>query len=331
MNVSKQFVWLIIGLVTLLGASYAHVLVGETSVSFSTLKEAIFDYDPSVIDHVLFREFRLSRTLTAILAGSSLALSGMLMQTLFNNPLAGPYILGINSGASLFVGLLLMSGISIGGAQLGIVGAALLGAFISCVFMIVLSGYLRNQISLLLAGMMFGSFTSAIVSILQQLSGIEELKAFTMWAMGTLQQVSFDELSIYAFTVFGGIVLAFIMGKNLNVLVLGEKPARLLGVNIVRTRIVVLTAVAILAGVTTAFCGPIAFVGMTVPNLTRLVFKTQQHHLLIGMNLLFGALFVLICDTLILHWSTVLPIPLNAFTSLIGAPFVLLILMRRVR
>ncbi|MBM3417643.1 MAG: iron ABC transporter permease, partial [Bacteroidetes bacterium] len=185
--------------------------------------------------------------------------------------------------------------------------------------------------SLLLAGMMFGSFTSAIVSILQQLSGIEELKAFTMWAMGTLQQVSFDELSIYAFTVFGGIVLAFIMGKNLNVLVLGEKPARLLGVNIVRTRIVVLTAVAILAGVTTAFCGPIAFVGMTVPNLTRLVFKTQQHHLLIGMNLLFGALFVLICDTLILHWSTVLPIPLNAFTSLIGAPFVLLILMRRVR
>ncbi|MBM3161654.1 MAG: iron ABC transporter permease [Bacteroidetes bacterium] len=331
MSVSKQIGWLIIGLIALIGASCAHALVGETAVSFSTMMEAIFQYDRSVIDHVLFREFRLCRTLTAILAGSSLALSGMLMQTLFNNPLAGPYILGINSGASLFVGLLLMSGISIGGAQLGIVGAALLGAFVSCIFMIGLSGYLRNQISLLLAGMMFGSFTSAILSILQQMSGAEALKAFTMWSMGTLQQVSFEELSIFASAVSTGLVLALVMGKFLNVLVLGEKPARLLGVNIVRTRVIILMAVAILAGVTTAFCGPIAFVGMAVPNLTRLIFKTQQHHLLIGMNLLFGALFVLICDTLILHWSTVLPIPLNAFTSLIGAPFVLLILMRRVR
>jgi iron complex transport system permease protein len=326
MSVSKQIGWLIIGLLALFGVACLHVLSGETAVSLSVMKDAIFQYDPSVMDHVLFREFRLSRTLTAILAGSSLALSGMLMQTLFNNPLAGPYILGINSGASLFVGLLLMSGISIGGAQLGIVGAALLGAFVSCIFMIGLSGYLRNQISLLLAGMMFGSFTSAIVSILQQLSGAEALKAFTMWSMGTLQQVSFEELSIFA-----GILLAFAMGKFLNVLVLGEKPARLLGVNIVRTRIIILIAVAILAGVTTAFCGPIAFVGMAVPNLTRLVFKTQQHHLLIGMNLIIGALFLLICDALILHWAPVLPIPLNAFTSLIGAPFVLLILMRRVR
>lgn len=331
MSVTKQIGWLIMGLLALFGAACLHVLSGETAVSLGVMKDAIFQYDPSVMDHVLFREFRLSRTLTAILAGSSLALSGMLMQTLFNNPLAGPYILGINSGASLFVGLLLMSGISIGGAQLGIVGAALVGAFVSCIFMIGLSGYLRNQISLLLAGMMFGSFTSAIVSILQQLSGAEALKAFTMWSMGTLQQVSFEELYIFAGTVSVGILLAFSMGKYLNVLVLGEKPARLLGVNIVRTRIIILIAVAILAGVTTAFCGPIAFVGMAVPNLTRLVFKTQQHHLLIGMNLIIGALFVLICDALILHWAPVLPIPLNAFTSLIGAPFVLLILMRRVR
>ena len=330
----KYRIWFLLAIalgVALPLALWLHASSGDTAVPFQVMIDSLWNYNPNNVDEAIFREFRLSRTLTAMLAGSALALSGMLMQTLFQNPLAGPYILGINSGASLFVALLLLSGISIGGAQIGIVGSALLGALLSSAFMIFLSGFLRNQISLLLAGMMFGSFTSAIVAILQQVSGAEALKAFTMWSMGTLQQVSFNELSIFLLVVICGILISLFMAKYLNVLVLGEKPARLLGVNILRTRVLVLLAVSILAGVTTAFCGPIAFVGMAVPNLTRLLVKTQQHHLLISLNLLFGALFLLLSDALILQFSEIIPIPLNAFTSLIGAPFILLILLRRVR
>ena len=306
-----------------------HLNSGQISLSFS-------DYFPTDISNLstselLAREFRIPRLIITIIAGSGLAISGMLMQTLFRNPLAGPYVLGINSGASLMVALSLMTGFHLFETEFGLIGAGLIGALISGLLMMSIAFRLKSQISLLLVGLMFGSFTSAIVSLIESLAAAEKLRAYTMWSMGSLQQVEFNQLPVIGFVFLLGLVLTFVLVKPLNLLVIGEKPAEVLGMNVIQTRFLLMAITALFAGLITAFCGPIAFVGLAIPNLTRILFRTQNHAWLIVGNLVIGAIFLLLCDTLIQLLETRISLPINVLTSLIGAPFVVFLLMRKIK
>ena len=312
-------------------SAFIHLSTGEISVSLNDFFSAFFDFNADNSTHVLIREFKFPRMFMAILAGGGLALSGMLMQTLFNNPLAGPYVLGINSGASLIVALTLMSGFEFFETDFGLIGSALIGAFLAGILMMAIAHRIRSQISLLLVGLMFGSFTSALVSILESISGAGALKAFTLWSMGSLQQVEFHQLPLIGFVFICGVILSFFLIKPLNMLVIGERSASLLGLKISQVRFLIMGITALLAGLITAYCGPIAFVGLAIPNLTRILLRTQNHGWLILGNLFFGAIFLLLCDCIIQLFSKQIALPINALTSIIGAPFVVFILMRRLK
>lgn len=327
----RDLVFFIVLSVLLIVSLFAHLFSGQFPVSFSDFTQSLFHFDEENIQQLIAREFRIPRITMTLLAGSGLAVSGMLMQTLFNNPLAGPYVLGINSGSSLLVALALMSGFSFFSSDLGIIFSALSGALLFGFIILGLSLYVKSHISLLLIGLMLGSFTGAIITVLQSMSSAQELKAYTIWTMGSLQQTQFDQLPIILLFFVIGISLCIFLIKPLNVLVLGEKTTEILGMNIKRIRILTITVTALLTGLITAFCGPIAFVGLAVPNLTRIVLKTQSHGKLLVANLLFGAFFLVIADTIIQLLEKTIALPINAFTSLIGAPLIILIVLKRLK
>jgi iron complex transport system permease protein len=224
-----------------------------------------------------------------------------------------------------------MTGVQFFQSNFGLIGTALIGAFAAGLLMMLIAQRLKSQITLLLVGLMFGSFTSAIVSILESFAGAESLKSYTMWSMGSLQQVEFGQLGIILIIFALGIVASFLLVKPLNMLVIGEKSAALLGLPIKSVRMFVLLLTALFAGLITAFCGPIAFVGIAIPNLTRILFQTTNHRYLIMGNCLIGAIFLLLTDAFIQVLEGHLSIPLNAITSIIGAPFVVFLLMRKLR
>ena len=306
-----------------------HLTVGQFDLDFSLMKDALFNFDSTDTYQVIFRDFRLPRLFMGIIAGSGLAISGLLMQTLFNNPLAGPYILGINSGASLFAAVSIMTGVSFFTTQFGTISSALLGAFIFGLIILSFSLLVRSRVSLLLIGVMLGSFSGALITVIQSMSDAFQLKKFTIWTMGSLQQVSFDDFPmIVLFYVLALLILVFAI-KPLNAIVIGEEQAALLGVPVKLMRIVLIFITAILTGLITAYCGPIAFVGLAVPNLVKLLFKTQNHKTLLVGSFIFGILFLLFSDWLVqLLWGDI-HLPLNAVTSLIGAPFVILIILKK--
>ena len=324
--------WMFICLLCFLPlAMYLHLISGQIELSFSSYLDSILHFDSKNTSQVLVREFRVPRLLMAMMAGAGLSLSGMFMQTLFKNPLAGPYVLGINSGARLLIALSLMTGVHFFQSNFGLIGTALIGAFAAGLLMMLIAQRLKSQITLLLVGLMFGSFTSAIVSILESFAGAESLKSYTMWSMGSLQQVEFGQLGIILVIFALGIIASFLLVKPLNMLVIGEKSAALLGLPIKSTRMFVLLLTALFAGLITAFCGPIAFVGIAIPNLTRILFQTTNHRYLIIGNILIGAIFLLLTDAFIQVLEGHISIPLNALTSIIGAPFVVFLLIRKLR
>lgn len=330
MSASHKTLFVISG-VFLLILSCLGLVRGEVQTSLSDVQEAFFHYSDSDLRHIVIQEFRLPRVAMAIIAGASLSAAGMLMQTLFQNPLAGPYVLGINSGSSLLVALGTLSGISFFSTEVGVIGSALLGAFIFGVFILLSSVYLRNQISLLLFGIMLGSFVSAIITILQVTAHAQSLKAFTLWSMGSLQAVELRQIPLILVVFVIAIVLSFLIVKPLNILVLGEEAVKLMGYRVKRLRWMIVLITALFTGLVTAYCGPIAFVGLAVPNLSRILLKTQRHGILLFANLLFGALFLVACDALIQLFSNSMLIPINGLTSLIGAPFVIFILIKKLK
>ncbi|MGB1452890.1 MAG: FecCD family ABC transporter permease [Crocinitomicaceae bacterium] len=323
-----SFFFVLIGIVLL---SFYGLLYGDIDTDFQDLYLALTEYSDEDVNQVIIREIRLPRILMAIISGAALSIAGMLMQTLFQNPLAGPYVLGINSGSSLMVALGLLSGIGIFNSELGLIGSALVGAFIFGLFILFTASFLRNQIGLLLFGVMLGSFVSSIITILEVGSHAESLKAFSLWSMGSLNGVSIQQLPIICIVFIFTCLLTIFIVKPLNILVLGEEEVRLMGYDVKKLRILVVFVTAVFTGLITAFCGPIAFVGLAVPNLTRMLFKTQDHMLLFVANLLFGAFFLLGCDVVTILFSDTLIIPINALTSLIGAPFVIYILISKLR
>jgi len=309
-------------------SSIVHIQMGEVSVSFTDVWNALFHVDSSNPTHIVFRELRLPRTSIALLAGAGLSIAGLLMQTFFNNPLAGPSILGISAGSSLFVALSMMTGFTFFFSAFGAISAAVIGAFVYSFLLLVFSRFVRTNVSLLILGIMLGSFTNALIQVLESMSDPTALKAFTIWGFGSLQQVSFDQLPavVCCFIVAVGLLLFLI--KPLNTYVLGEERAAQLGISVGRVKMLLILCVAIFTGLITAYCGPIAFIGLAVPNMVKMKLKTSNHWYLVCFSALFGAWILLMCDILLMLIEPIIALPLNSITSLFGAPVVIWILVK---
>ena len=280
--------------------------------------------------------YRLPKAIVAILIGIGLSISGLLMQTLFRNPLAGPYVLGLSSGASLGVAVVILGAsllpISLSEfflSSFGIIIASSLGSFFVLVSVLVIAKRLRDTMAILIVGLMFGSLTSAIVGSLTYFSSAEQLQKFTFWSLGNLGNLTWNSIGILTFCVTLGILLSVFSIKPLNALLLGENYARSLGINYKKTKYIILFATSILAGSITAFVGPIAFVGLAVPHIAKLVFQTSNHKILFWSTLLFGAIIMLICDSITQIPGTEFILPINAITSIFGAPIVIWLLVRK--
>ena len=274
-------------------------------------------------------DIRLTKGIVAIIAGIALSVSGLQMQTLFRNPLAGPYVLGVSSGASLAVALFILGapltgGLSATAASLGMTGAALVGSAVVLALIAVAGRRLKDIMVVLILGMMVSSAISAIVQILQYMSSDEALKSFVIWTMGSLGNVTSDQLPILAVTVAVGLILAVATTKSLNLLLLGEEYAVTMGYDNSRGRTMILVSTALLAGSVTAFCGPIGFVGLALPHVARVAFGTADHRVLIPGAALTGAAVMLGCDIV----SKLFVIPVNAVTALVGIPIVIWIVFR---
>lgn len=303
--------------------------LGSVDLSLGDVFDGLFAYDKNPEAQMILSNFRLPRVSTALLAGAGLSVAGLLMQTLFQNPLAGPYVLGINSGASMMVAVSTMLGVSVVGNDVSLVAAALIGALGAGLFILFCSIYVKNKISLLLVGVMFGSFAGALVNVIQSYSNPDDLKIFMLWSFGSLQNVSMDQLGMFTLIVVIGIVLTLFVVKPLDLLVLGERQASILGVNIRQVRFLIVLITAILTGVITAYCGPIAFVGLIVPNIVKMIYKTTSHiQLLVGV-ILVGALLIVLCDVAMQLLSSTIHLPLNSLTALIGAPVVVWIIISK--
>jgi len=282
-------------------------------------------------------QFRVPKAITAVLVGSGLGVSGLLMQTLFRNPLAGPFVLGISSGASLGVALAILAGMSLGKGitQLGIGGswiltlAASMGAFTVLSVVILVSIRIRDSMSLLIIGLMFGSATGAVVSVLQFFSKAESIQAYLIWTFGSLGGLTWIELKVFIPVILLSLGWAVTLSKPLNALLLGDQYARSLGLNIRKMRLAIIIVTSLLAGTITAFCGPIAFIGIAIPHITRLLFNTANHNLLFPMVIISGAILMLFCDLIAQVPGMEYTLPINAVTSVLGAPIVIWLVIRR--
>ncbi len=282
--------------------------------------------------------FRLPKALTASLAGAALGVSGLMMQTFFRNPLAGPFVLGISSGASLGVALVVLSAGTVGGAMLAgfglsgdllLAAAAAIGAGATMLVVLLIAGRVQSSMTLLILGLMMGYLVSAAVSLLLYFAIPERIQAYINWTFGSFGSVTWDQMPILVGGVIAGLLLALVLTKSLNILLLGEGYAKSLGMNIARTRMFIVGATALLAGIVTAFCGPIGFVGIAVPHLCRSLFNTSDHRLLVPATILMGAIVALVAAIIAEVPGNNLVLPLNAVTALIGAPVVMIVILRQ--
>ena len=286
-------------------------------------------------DYILIN-YRLPKSITAVLVGTGLAISGLLMQTLFRNPLAGPYVLGLSSGSSLGVAVVILGASLVPNfisafllSSYGIIIASSFGSFIVLLAVLLASHRLRDTMSILIVGLMFGSFTNAMVGTLSYFSSAEQLQKFTFWSMGNLGNLPWNSVAILFCCVAFGLALSFFCIKPLNALLLGENYAKSLGLNYKKTQLLIMIATSILAGSITAFAGPIAFIGLAVPHISKLLFQTSNHHVLFWSSLLIGASVMLFCDIISQLPGTDFMLPINAVTSIFGAPIVIWLLVRK--
>ncbi len=338
METQKKYrLYFLILLLLLVVAFLLNISLGSVSIPFNEIISGLFGGETSKSSwkFIIF-DYRLPKAITAILAGGGLAVSGLLMQTLFRNPLAGPFVLGLSSGASLGVAFLILGAGIFGGALGGLllsswslVIASAFGSFLVLLAVLSVSFKVKDTMTLLIIGLMFGSVTAAIVSVLSYFSNAEQLQQFVFWSFGTLGNVSWEGVLILFLCVLVGLGLSIITVKPLNALLLGENYAKSMGINIKKTTLYIILATSLLAGGITAFAGPIAFVGLAVPHLTRQYFKTSNHLILLPAVLLSGAVLMLVCDTVAQLPFTEYTLPINAITSLLGAPVVIWLLVRK--
>lgn len=329
--------WFFVLCVVLLLTAILNISLGSVSIPLSVTLKTLFGgtVDNTSWNYIIM-DYRLPKMFTAILVGGGLAVSGLLMQTLFRNPLAGPFVLGISSGASLGAALLLMGGSLLSGIStfrmvndISLVIAASVGSFLVLAIVMLAANKLKDTMALLIIGLMFGSITGALVSVLAYFSDAEQLQRFIFWSYGSVGNLSWAQLSILAGIVFVGLFVSILILKSLNAFLLGEQYAKSLGIAIRKSRLLIIIATGVLAGGITAFAGPIAFVGLAVPHLTRQLFHTMDHRILLPAVFLYGAILMLLCDTIAQLPNTASVLPINAITSIIGAPVVIWLLVRK--
>ena len=281
-------------------------------------------------------ESRLPQAITAMLCGGALAVSGLMLQTAFRNPLAGPSIFGINSGAGLGVALVMLllgGGLSVGSLQIGGFAAILIAAFIGAMAVMALifffSTLVRNNVMLLIVGIMIGYISNSAISLLNFFATDEGVKSYMVWGMGSFGGVSMANMPVFAGVTIIGLFGALLLIKPLNALLLGDRYAENLGVNILRVRNWLLIVTGLLTAVTTAFCGPVAFIGLAVPHIARLLLTTDNHRVLLPATILCGAVVALICNLICFLPGESGVIPLNAVTPLIGAPVIIYVIARK--
>ena len=287
--------------------------------------------DLNPMEQQIVHAIRFPKALTAIMAGAALSVSGLMMQTLFRNPLAGPYTLGISSGASLGVALLTMIGgvLSTFNFQLSTIGlpfAAVIGATLVLLLVLAVSKRVTSNVSLLIVGLMFGSIAGALVSLLQNFANPDALKLFIVWTLGSLSSVGWSDMQMLVPVLLVGTLFTLLALKPLNGLLLGEDYARGLGIHVERTRLYIVLATGLLAGGVTAFCGPIAFIGVAVPHIARGIFGTSNHRITLPASALIGACLLLVCDLLCSLF--IYPLPVSTVSALFGAPVIIWIILK---
>ena len=295
--------------------------VGAVAVPLGDVWAALTGGDCPRATAKIILNIRLIKAVVALLAGAALSVSGLQMQTLFRNPLAGPYVLGISSGASLGVALVVLAGV---GSSIGIAGAAWLGAAIVLVVIAAVGHRIKDIMVILILGMMFSSGIGAIVQILQYVANDESLKMFVVWTMGSLGDVTFNQLAVLIPSIATGLLLAVVTIKPLNLLLFGEEYAVTMGLNVRRSRGLLFLSTTLLAGTVTAFCGPIGFIGLAMPHVTRMLFRNSDHRVLVQGTVLSGASVLLLCDLV----SKLFTLPINAITALLGIPIVVWVVLR---
>ena len=308
----------------------ADVAVGSVAISFGDVVSVLLGKGSAEMRSIVL-DIRLVRALTAILAGAALSVSGLQMQILFRNPLAGPYVLGVSAGASLGVALFVLGapllGVAISPAlqSIGTAGAAWIGSAVVLLLVVALSRRIKDIMVMLILGIMLSSGVGAVVEILQYFSNEASLKSYVVWTMGSLGDVTANQLALLAPIAMVGLAMAVATIKPMNMLLAGERYAASMGLNISRTRTLVLTATTLLAGTVTAFCGPIGFVGIAVPHIARMLFRSADHRILLPGTILAGVVMLLVGDIVAKYFA----LPINTITALMGIPIVIYIVTRK--
>lgn len=328
----KSRTGLLFTLLSLLAAALfvIDLTTGAVSIPLGDVWAALTGGEAAAPTAKIVRSIRLVKAVVAMAAGAALAVSGLQMQTLFRNPLAGPYVLGISSGASLGVALFILGAPLLGASGhatlsvLGVAGAAWVGAAAILAVIAAVSRRIRDIMVILILGMMFSSGVGAVVQILQYLSHEDALKTFVIWTMGSLGDVTSAQLALLLPAVIAGLALSVAVIKPLNLLLLGEQYARTMGLDVGRSRLLIFLSTTLLAGTVTAFCGPIGFVGLAVPHVARMLFRDADHRVLMPGAALIGAVVLLGCDIV----SKLLTLPVNTITALVGIPIVVWVVVR---
>lgn len=310
------------------------IVFGSVQIPMDFFRNFLSGNECNPLWYNIIVNLRLPRAITALLVGFALPISGLLMQTLFRNPLADPYILGVSTGASLGVALFsLAGGITVGffsavGESVSVAFSALLGSVLVISIILLIAPKVRDMASLLIIGIMLASITSAVVSVLQYFSNPNEVHSFVLWTMGSLANVDFPELVLMACVIFPMVILTLLIHKSLDAMLLGENYAHSLGVNTSRLKVTLIICSAVLASIVTAFAGPIGFVGMIVPHIARFLFKTNSHKKLIFSSLLIGADLMLICDLISQLPGMQSMLPINTVTAIFGSPIVIAVIYK---
>lgn len=307
----------------------ADLMYGSVKISPSEIAAVLSGAGGDTVNARIIIDIRLVKAVVAMIAGAALSVSGLQMQTLFRNPLAGPSVLGVTSGASLgaalfIIGIPMAGGISPLLSSFGVAGAAWLGAAAVMAVIVAVSRRIKDIMVILILGMMFSSGVSAVVQVLQYVSDESALKSFVIWTMGALGDVTYVQLALLAPVFVVGMILAVAAVKPLNLLLLGENYARTMGLDVKRSRTMIFLSTTLLAGSVTAFCGPIGFIGLAVPHVARYIFSSSDHRVLVPATVLTGASVMLVCDLL----SKTMNFPINTITSLLGIPIVVWVVIR---
>lgn len=334
--ISRNF--MLFGLLSLLAILLfvLDIFFGSLLIPFKTILQAFTgsgNVSPEIKSIII--DFRLPKAITAVMAGMALSISGLQMQTIFRNPLAGPYVLGISAGASLGVAILVLGfssvftlGLFTISGSWALIVVAWLGSAIVLFLILAVSARIKDILTILILGMLFGSAASALVNILQYFSNESMLKSFVIWTMGSLGSVTSSQLNVLIPSVLFGLALSFISVKSLDVMLLGEQYAKSMGLRVRNVRFLVFTSTSILAGSITAFCGPIGFIGIAVPHIGRLLFKTARHKILIPSSLLIGSIVMLLSDIVSQMPGSDSTLPINSVTALVGIPIIIWIILK---